>query len=192
VTQAQTEAKDDPELRHANELVSQLKLVEAMPLFEELAADHPSNYQIRERWAWFLFAYAATLPDPEQRKKGRVPGRTVALQAKNLGDPDPILLVMLETPDDGAEAKFSDRKDVDQAMKAAEADFAHGELDKAREGYLRVVLIDPNNYEAAIFVGDTYFKQHVNGSAGEWFSRAIQIDPNRETAYRYWADALEP
>jgi hypothetical protein len=25
--------------------------------------------------------------------------------------------------------------------------------------------------------------------AGEWFAKAIAIDPNRETAYRYWSDA---
>ncbi len=27
--------------------------------------------------------------------------------------------------------------------------------------------------------------------AGEWFAKAIAIDPNRETAYRYWADVLQ-
>jgi tetratricopeptide (TPR) repeat protein len=26
--------------------------------------------------------------------------------------------------------------------------------------------------------------------SGEWFSRAIEINPNAETAYRYWGDAL--
>ena len=54
----------------------------------------------------------------------------------------------------------------------------------------RALLMDPNNYAAALFIGDVYFKQHTYGSAGEWFARAIQIDPNRETAYRYWCDAL--
>lgn len=75
-------------------------------------------------------------------------------------------------------------------MKSGEADFARGDLDKARKGYLRALLLDPNNYQATLFMGDTYFKQHANGSAGEWFGRAIQIDPDRETAYRYWGDAL--
>jgi tetratricopeptide (TPR) repeat protein len=79
---------------------------------------------------------------------------------------------------------------VDETIKAAEADFARGDLDKAREGYLRAFLLDPNNYDAALFIGDVYFKQHTYGSAGEWFSRAVLIDPNRETAYRYWGDAL--
>jgi hypothetical protein len=37
-------------------------------------------------------------------------------------------------------------------MKAAEADFARGNLDKARDGYLHVLMLDPNNYAAAVFM----------------------------------------
>ena len=73
---------------------------------------------------------------------------------------------------------------------SAEADFSRGELDKAREGYMRALLLDPNNYSAGLFTGDVLFNQHAYGDAGEWFARAIQIDPNRETAYRYWGDVL--
>jgi Tfp pilus assembly protein PilF len=101
-----------------------------------------------------------------------------------------LLQVVLEVPEDGAEPAFSNRKEVDDAMKAAEADFSRGDLDKARQGYLQALLLDPQNYEAALFIGDVYFKQHLNGSAGEWFARAAQINPDRETAYRYWGDAL--
>jgi tetratricopeptide (TPR) repeat protein len=107
-----------------------------------------------------------------------------------LGDNSQLLASMLEQPEDGSIAKFSDRKEVDEAIKTAEADFARGDLDKAREGYLRALLLDPSNYDAALFVGDVYFKQKVYGSAGQWFARAIEIEPNRETAYRYWGDAL--
>jgi tetratricopeptide (TPR) repeat protein len=183
--------KEDPARQHAIELYSQGKFVDAMPLFEKLAADHPSDLVVRERWAWCLFQYAGTLPDPQQRKSVRARARTIAVEAKGLGDNSQLLQLMLEQPaDGGSEVAFSDSKEVDTAMKAAEADFSRGELDKAREGYMGALLMDPNNYEAALFIGDVFFKQHTYGSAGEWFARAIQIDPNRETAYRYWGDAL--
>jgi len=183
--------KEDPQRRHAIELYSQGKFVDAMPLLEALAADHPSDVVVREAWAWSMFQYAATLPDLQQRKSVRAHARAIAVQAKGLGDNSQMLQLILEQPEDGgSEVIFSERKDVDAAMKTAEADFARGELDKAREGYMRVMLMDPSNYDAALFIGDVYFKQHVNGSAGAWFSRAIQIDPDRETAYRYWGDAL--
>ncbi len=184
-------AKDDPAYNQALDLYKQGKFVGAMPLFEKLVADHPSEYGVREGWAWCLFQYATTLPDLEQRKKVRARARTIAVEAKDLGDNSQLLQLMLEQPEDGGlDVKFSDRKEIDDAMKAAEADFSRGDMDKAREGYLRALLLDPNNYEAALFIGDVYFKQHVYGSAGEWFARAIQIDPNRETAHRYWGDDL--
>ncbi len=188
---AEKSAKDDPQRREAIELYDQGKFVDAMPLFEKLSADRPTDFGVREGWAWCMFQYAATLPDLEQRKKVRAHARTIAVQAKDLGDNSQLLQLMLEQPEDGGlEVKYSDRKEVDEAMKAAEADFARGDMDKARESYLRVLLMDPNHYDAALFIGDVYFKQHVYGSAGEWFARAIQIDPNRETAYRYWGDTL--
>jgi tetratricopeptide (TPR) repeat protein len=186
----QAPAKADPQREHALELYRSGKFVEAMPLLETFAADHPTDAVIKEAWSYSVMAYAATLPDPELRKKARVRARSIAVQAQELGDRSNLLQIILETPVDGGEPVFSNRKDVDDAMKAAEADYVRGEFEKAREGYLRALLLDPKNYEAALFMGDVYFKEHVNGSAGEWFTRAIEIDPNRETAYRYWGDAL--
>ena len=187
---AEKAKKDDPALHQAEELFGQGRFVDAMPLFEKLVADYPTDSVVRERWAWCTLLYSSTLPDLDLRKRARVRARAIAVKAKELGDNSQILGTLLEVPEDGSEGKFSDRQEVDDAMKAAEADFARGNLDKARDGYLRVILLDPNNYIAALFTGDVYFKQRVYGSAGEWFSRAIQINPNSETAYRYWGDAL--
>jgi TolA-binding protein len=187
---AQTASKGDPERQHATELFKSGKFVEAMPLFEQLAADHPTDAAIKEGWAFSVMGYAATLSDPELRRKARIRARNIALQAQQLGDNSSLLQVVLGLPEDGSEGVFSERKEVDDAMKAAEADFVRGDYDKAQNGYLHVLMLDPNNYEAAVFMGDVYFKQHANGSAGEWFARASQINPDRETAFRYWGDAL--
>ena len=51
-------------------------------------------------------------------------------------------------------------------------------------------MFDPNLYEAALFTGDVYFKSAEQRKAGEWFARAVAINPDRETAYRYWGDSL--
>jgi tetratricopeptide (TPR) repeat protein len=183
-------AKPDSERQHAIALFTSGNYVEAMPLFEKLVADHPEDAALKVNWAFSISAYAATLSDIDLRKKARVRARAIALEAQKQGNNSATLQIVLQIPGDGSEPAFSDRKDVDDAMRAAEADFARGDLDKARTGYLRALLLDPKNYAAALFTGDVYFKQHVNGSAGEWFARAAQIDPNRETAYRYWGDAL--
>jgi tetratricopeptide (TPR) repeat protein len=39
-------------------------------------------------------------------------------------------------------------------------------------------------------VGDSYFKLKTYDKAGEWFAKAIKIDADKETAYRYWGDSL--
>lgn len=189
-TPAQSTQKDDPAREHALALYGAGKFVEAMPLLEQLSADHPTDVAVKESLAYSVMEYSATLSDPQLRRKARVRGRGIALQAQKLGDNSELLRVMLDVPEDGSEPTFSNRSEVDEIMKAAEADFARGNLDKARDGYIHALLLDPNNYAAMLFIGDVYFKQHLNGSAGEWFGRAIQADPNRETAYRYWGDAL--
>jgi len=56
--------------------------------------------------------------------------------------------------------------------------------------YQQALLLDPKLYEAALFIGDVYFKSADQQKAGEWFARAIEINPDRETAYRYWGDSL--
>ena len=188
--QAQPAPKQDPEREHALDLYHQGKFVEAMFALEKVAADHPSDAAVKESWAFSVMAYAATLDDPDLRKKARVRARNIALEAKQLGDTSNLLQVVLNLPPDGSEPSFSVSKEVDNIMKAAEADFSRGDFDKARDGYLHALLLEPKNYEAALFIGDVYFKQQIQGSAGEWFARAVEIDPNRETAYRYWGDAL--
>ncbi|MFZ0805077.1 MAG: tetratricopeptide repeat protein [Candidatus Sulfotelmatobacter sp.] len=177
--------------QHAIELYRQGKNVEAMPLFEILCAQYPGDNAMWEAWGVTTLGYSQILPDADQRKKNRALARSRLAKAKELGDNSNLLQILLsELPEDGGEGTYSPRKDVNDIMQQAEADFSRGDYDKARDGYLHALLLDPNNYDAALFMGDVFFKQHINGSAGEWFARAIQIDPNRETAYRYWGDAL--
>jgi tetratricopeptide (TPR) repeat protein len=181
----------DPDRKQALEFLENGKMVQAMPLFEKLCSEYPKDAGMWERWGTSTLSYAQTLGDPSLRKKARSRGRSFLLKARELGDNSNLVQTMLGMiPEDGGDLTYSPRKDVDDAMQQAEAEFARGNYEKAREGYLRVLLIDPKNYDAALFMGDVYFKQHINGSAGEWFARAIEIDPNRETAYRYWGDAL--
>ncbi len=182
---------DDPDRKHAVELYDAGKMAQAMPLFEELCSEYPNDAAMWESWGFTTLGYAQTLADPDLRKKARARARSFLLKAKELGDNSNLLQVLLPMiPEDGAEGSFSATKEVNEIMQKAEADFSRGDFDKAKEGYLHALLLDPRNYDAALFMGDVYYKQHINGSAGEWFARAVEIDPDRETAYRYWGDSL--
>jgi tetratricopeptide (TPR) repeat protein len=93
-------------------------------------------------------------------------------------------------PEDGSEASFSSRADVDALMKDGEAAFAKGDLETAISSYQKASALDPKQYMAALFIGDCYFKKPDHEQAGKWLLRAIEIDPKQETAYRYWGDDL--
>jgi tetratricopeptide (TPR) repeat protein len=53
-----------------------------------------------------------------------------------------------------------------------------------------VLELEPANYSAALFTGNTYDRKNDFAKGAEWYERAIQLDPNVETAYRYYADML--
>lgn len=183
--------KSDPDLQKAIELQDAGKQVEAMPLFEKLCSEYPKDGRMWEEWGVTTLSYSQTLTVADLRKKSRARARSLLVKAQQLGDNSNLIQILLGMiPEDGGENPFSPSKEVNDAMQQAEADFSRGDFDKAREGYLRALLLDPKNYSAALFMGDVYFKQHNNGSAGEWYARAIEIDPNQETAYRYWGDSL--
>jgi tetratricopeptide (TPR) repeat protein len=194
LTSAQSKPSDDEATlalrKQALELYRQGKFVDAMPLLGQLSMASPNDFVLKEHWAYCILEYSKTQTDPEQRKASRVKARSLAIEAEKLGDAGELLQVLLALPEDGSDLKFSERPEVDQAMKAAEANRAKGDLDKARAGYLHVLELDPKNYDATVYVGDAYFSEHAYNSAGEWFAKAIKLDPDKETAYRYWADAL--
>ena len=93
---------------------------------------------------------------------------------------------MLEKlPKSGELAPFSARKEVDDAIREGEAAFARSDFPAAIAAYLRALDLDPKTYSAALFTGDVYFNMNQMDKAGEWFARAIAIDPDQEAAYRY-------
>ena len=184
--------QDEEERRRAFQLYKDAKYVEALPLFEKLAAANPKDRAVIETLGLLVYTQTAYLKTAEERKQSRKRAREIFLQAQQLGSNSPTLIAMVEgIPADGGEdTSFSPHKEVEEAMREGEAAFAKGEFTAALEHYQRAFLLDPKLYEAALFVGDVYFKTADQLKAGEWFARATAIDPNRETAYRYWGDSL--
>lgn len=176
--------------RQAIDLYKEGKFVEALPLFEKLNSLESGNPRTLEGLSYCTLQHAATLTDTAARKTERARARKLADQAKAAGDNSNLLKLILDVPEDGSEESFSSHADVDQFMKAGEAAYAKGDLDGAAENYRQALALDPKEYEAALFLGDVFFKEKEHEEAGRWFLRAIEIDPNKETAYRYWGDDL--
>lgn len=185
-------AQVDEQRQRAFQLFREAKYVEALPLFEKLAVAYPQDREVIEAYGIVVVSQAVYLKDEGARKQARVRGREILLRAQQLGANSALLKWMLEqvVPANGADISFSNKKEIDDAMREGEAAFASGNHAKALELYQRALLLDPTLYEAALFTGDVYFATGEQQKATEWFARTTEIDPNRETAYRYWGDSL--
>ena len=180
----------DTRLKQADTLYQLGRHIDALPLYEELSKEKPGDPGILERYGMCVLAKSSTVEDPEQSKQLRVQARQLLLRSRELGNTSQISELANDIPADGSVPAFSDHKDVETAMQAAEAAFAKGDYDNAIAGYEKALALDPKNYSAALFIGDMYFRKNDGDNAGVWFSQAIAIAPNEETAYRYWGDAL--
>jgi tetratricopeptide (TPR) repeat protein len=175
--------------QRAFELFKQDKHLEALPLFEELALKSPDDRDVLLGLGVCLVSESATLDDQDVASKERVRARQVLLKAKKLGSTSPLLENLLQIlPEDGV-VKYENTP-ADQAMRAAEAAFARHDFEEAIKNYSKVLEYDPKSYGAVLFIGDTYFAEKNWTKAGEWYQKAIDLDPNKETAHRYYADML--
>jgi tetratricopeptide (TPR) repeat protein len=177
--------------------------VDALPLLEKLYAANQSDVVVLERLGFVLTGRLSTIKDPAERAKVRARARAILLRARELGDNSNLLqgaLDALDAPDVGG-VSFSNQREVEASMREGEEAFSRGDMDKAIDAYRHALELDPRLYQAALFVGDSYFKKGYAASdaaekqkfmeqAGEWFARAVSINPDMEAAHRYWGDAL--
>jgi tetratricopeptide (TPR) repeat protein len=177
----------------AAELFDQGRRLEALPLLEELVKSHPQDDQMLVALAACLVDHAATLSDQAVAGKERFRARDLLDQAWKLGNTSTLAQnlahLLKELPASGA-LKFSDNPAVDQIMQAGEAAFARRDFDEAIKNYSRALELEPKNYSALLFIGNSYDRKGDFANARDWYQRAITLDPNVETAYRYCADML--
>ena len=185
-------AQNDPERTRAFQLYEEAKYAEALPVFEKLAAKYAEDRDVLKTYGFLMIGQGAYLKDADARKEARRRGRELLVKAQQLGAQDALLKSMLESipADGGNDAQLSTKKEAEDAMREGEAAFAKKDFGQAIEMYQLALLLDPKLYEAALFTGDVYYATAEQKKAGEWFGRAAAINPDRETAYRYWGDSL--
>jgi len=177
----------------AAELFDQGKRLEALPLLEELTQTNPKDDEMLVALAACLVEHAATVTDQEAAGKERLRAQQLLDKAWNLGNTSTLAMnlsqLLNQLPKNGV-IKFSDNPQVEQFMRAGEAAFSRRDFDEALANYSKALQLEPKNYTASLFIGNTYDKQNQFAKGAEWYERAIQLDPNVETAYRYYADML--
>jgi tetratricopeptide (TPR) repeat protein len=198
----QHEANFDAERKQANDLFLAGEILKSLPLYEDLCRQDPTIAVFAERHGSGLLRKAATIADPAKQKVVHEQAMEEIRRAAKLGDNSAFVQTTLSA---GAKTLigsaisglplsvgylYHGSAEAQPVMKEAEAAFGHEDLVGALKLYLRAVQMDPKWYDAALYLGDTYFRQGDMDDAGIWYSKAIAIDPDRDTAYRYWGDAL--
>ena len=169
------------------ELARQTKYTDALPLLEKIVAVEPDNAEMRFLLGFALVAQANTTKDATVEKQLRVRARNEFIKSKELGNNHPLVDATIQsmTEDGSAKAEFSKNIEANALMIEAESLFGQGKLDDALKNYQRALELDATLYHAALFSGDVFTQKENYAQAEVWYQRAITIDPNRETAYRY-------
>ncbi len=196
--------QDPGERQKAIDLYESNNFTAALPLLEKVAAANPNDFVILSKLGFALYATTAAEKDPVSRQKLRDRAKATLLRSRSLGDNSNLTTMVIDalSSPDPTEVPFSNIQAAEAAIREGEAAFVKGELDKALAAYKRALDSDPHLYDAALYAGDVEFKKGSNSTdakyrsdhfdnAGTWFAKAIAIDANRETAYRYWGDALD-
>lgn len=182
-------AAQQDEAAKANALYNAGRRPEALPLYEDLVKAHPSEWLYSERLADCLGAKATQSDDPAEVKALRTRERDAARRAIELGDPNYFAQLMAKIDPNGP-VKIDAASPGGNLLQQGEKAFTTGDYRGAYAKYIGAAEADPKLYVAPLFAGDTAYQLKDLKTAGKWFAQAIAVDPNRETAYRYWGDAL--
>jgi tetratricopeptide (TPR) repeat protein len=201
---ANAQTQNPAERQQAIEVYESQNLVAALPLLEKVALAYPNDPAVLSRLGFTLYANSTDEKDPAKRQQLRQRSLAVLRKSRSLGDDSNLTSITLEALEssDSTQVPFSNIRTADAAIREGESAFMRGDFDKAIAAYRRALEADPHLYTAALFAGDSEFKKAMNSTdpqfrsvhfdaAGVWFAKAIEINPNTETAYRYWGDALD-
>ncbi|HTZ20836.1 MAG TPA: tetratricopeptide repeat protein [Opitutaceae bacterium] len=182
------------DLAEARRLSRENQHAAAQARFLRYLAQHPEDADARFWYGFDLQRQADTTADASAARALRRQAREQILQAQKLGCTEPLLETLLATlKPDGTPPPVSQHsaiKQVDALMQAAEKAYNAGNFSEAAKLHQQAFALEPTNYQAALWCGDAYFGQKDYATAGTWFAKAVAINPDIETAHRYWGDAL--
>jgi tetratricopeptide (TPR) repeat protein len=196
----------DAERLQADEAYVHGRHMEALPLYEDLSEQDQTIALFAERHGTLLLEKAETTADPNEKNQLTTEGLAELHRAQRLGDNSPLLVQTLynasKTPAGAAVGApmgmlpltvgYTHKGSAAATPLFQQAEQAFGQQSFAAAAglYVKASEADPQWYMAALNAGDSYFRLKDFKNADLWFAKAVAIDPNRETAYRYWGDSL--
>ena len=182
----------DEDRAEAIELINQNKYLDALPILEKIMLSYPNDAELWAEFGIAIMSNSVILDTAEERKLEQARGVKALQRAKQLGATNNRALNLLDDFEsaDGSDNFQSANPEVEKALREGESYFGRADYDNAYRSYERAYMLDPQNYEAVVFMGDCFYAQKKYKESEPWFAKAVAIDPDREMAYRFWGDAL--
>lgn len=172
-------------------LFQQQRFADAVPDFEIAVKFMPDEAKLRFMYGWCLVAKSKQVKDVEEAKQLSAKALVELKKAKELGLQDEAndALIRILGGEGGGSGKpsYSENPEAEKLMHQAEGFFAQSKYDEALKLFEKVLILDPKLYMAGTSGGDCYVAKQDFKNAEIWYQKAIAIDPNRETAWRYSA-----
>ncbi len=163
----------------------------AMPALQSFLASVPTDAAAQEELAMCIADQASAMTDPQSKTAALLRARQEFEKAQQLGDNSSLLQAMLVAiPADGQAPAIARSLIVNGLLTQANSAAAKGNDDLAQQYYFQALLLNPQLFDAALGIGNAYFHENKTLPAAAWFARAVQIDPTKEIAFRYWGDTL--
>ncbi|HVU18953.1 MAG TPA: tetratricopeptide repeat protein [Candidatus Didemnitutus sp.] len=166
----------------------------AESLLRDLLVERPTDANVKFRLGLLLVVEAFARPADAARNATVVEARRLLQEAKLAGFEHPLLDgALAQSRDDGSlveHGSYSSNDTANAWIKSAEAEFAAGKFDDALADYQAALKIEPENFSATLWLGDTYFAKGRLPEALDWYHRASVLQPDTETPWRYSGDAL--
>jgi tetratricopeptide (TPR) repeat protein len=171
-------------------LYQQQRYSEAVPYMAMLVEAAPDAAEIRFAYAVSLLGKSKQVSNTEEAKQLSAKALEQFVKAKELGHKGAEIDAFISLLSGKAVARsdggeWSPNKDANKSMVEAENYFAQSRYDEAIKRYEKALKSDPTIYRAALGGGDAFTAKGDWTNAEKWYQRAIAIDPNRETGYRY-------
>lgn len=188
--------------KQADDLFTAKHELDALPLYLDLDRQDPTVALFAERTAACLFAKEATVADPNARLQVHLQGVRELKRAQGLGDNSAYVRTALNLDTKTLPGAilagipltvgyiYHGKPEAQSVFETGNTAFSKADYPSAAEAFKLAATLDPAWYDAALYAGDSFFRLKDWNNTGLWFGRAIKIDPDRETAYRYWGDML--
>jgi tetratricopeptide (TPR) repeat protein len=179
----------DADRQEAMRLYKEHKLAEAAEWWQKVLVKYPGDMDAHEALGVSLLNRADLQSDGSKKQSDRLVARAELVRARELGNKSELCRALLSTiPEDGREVRFLNYQTL-LTIVPNDQPPTQRSLEIASE-YAFATEHEAFSYLVAERMGLDYARLKQWNKAEEWYARALQINPEEQSIYGNWVEAL--